>query len=134
MIREHRDFGSGFSPREIAMRLERHVNVVRHAFRDCAKTLGYPIARLLTLRAGLDRIRENTNQWSTEFRCEFSMGQGYPYLISPLPRVRRMKRTRSINATDLEVRAFEVGAADFIRKPVKNSVLLARVGKVLRDE
>jgi DNA-binding SARP family transcriptional activator len=35
---------------------------------------------------------------------------------------------------EIEVRAFEVGAADFIRKPVKNSVLLARVGKVLREE
>lgn len=34
---------------------------------------------------------------------------------------------------EVEVRAFEVGAADFIRKPVKNSVLLARVSKVLRD-
>jgi DNA-binding SARP family transcriptional activator len=34
---------------------------------------------------------------------------------------------------DVEVRAFEVGAADFIRKPVKNSVLLARVAKVMRD-
>ena len=33
----------------------------------------------------------------------------------------------------IEVRAFEVGAADFIRKPVKNSVLLARVAKVLRE-
>lgn len=31
-----------------------------------------------------------------------------------------------------EVRAFEIGAADFIRKPVTNSVLLARVAKVLR--
>ena len=31
-----------------------------------------------------------------------------------------------------EVRAFEVGAADFIHKPVKNSVLLARVAKVLK--
>jgi DNA-binding SARP family transcriptional activator len=31
-----------------------------------------------------------------------------------------------------EVKAFEIGAADFIRKPVKNSVLLARVSKVLR--
>lgn len=31
-----------------------------------------------------------------------------------------------------EVKAFEIGAADFIRKPVKNSVLLARVAKVLR--
>ncbi|HEV3484806.1 MAG TPA: response regulator, partial [Vicinamibacterales bacterium] len=31
-----------------------------------------------------------------------------------------------------EVRAFEIGAADFIRKPVKNSVLLARVSKVLK--
>jgi DNA-binding SARP family transcriptional activator len=34
---------------------------------------------------------------------------------------------------DAEVRAFEIGAADFIRKPVKNSVLLARVAKALRD-
>jgi len=34
---------------------------------------------------------------------------------------------------EVEVRAFEVGAADFIRKPVKNSVLLARVGKALRE-
>ena len=33
---------------------------------------------------------------------------------------------------EVEVRAFEVGAADFIRKPVKNSVLLARVANVLR--
>jgi DNA-binding SARP family transcriptional activator len=31
-----------------------------------------------------------------------------------------------------EVKAFEIGASDFIRKPVKNSVLLARVAKVLR--
>ena len=34
---------------------------------------------------------------------------------------------------EVEVRAFEVGAADFIRKPVKNAVLLARVAKVLRE-
>jgi DNA-binding SARP family transcriptional activator len=34
---------------------------------------------------------------------------------------------------EVEVRAFEVGAADFIRKPVKNQVLLARVAKVLRE-
>jgi DNA-binding SARP family transcriptional activator len=34
---------------------------------------------------------------------------------------------------EVEVRAFEVGAADFIRKPVKNSVMLARVAKVLKD-
>ncbi|HEX8251515.1 MAG TPA: BTAD domain-containing putative transcriptional regulator [Thermoanaerobaculia bacterium] len=31
-----------------------------------------------------------------------------------------------------EVKAFSIGAADFIRKPVKNTVLLARVAKVLR--
>jgi DNA-binding SARP family transcriptional activator len=31
-----------------------------------------------------------------------------------------------------EIKAFEIGAADFIRKPVKNTVLLARVSKVLR--
>ena len=35
---------------------------------------------------------------------------------------------------EVEVKAFQVGAADFIRKPVKNNVLLARVGKVLRKE
>jgi PleD family two-component response regulator len=34
---------------------------------------------------------------------------------------------------EVEVRAFEVGAADFIRKPVKNNVLLARVAKVMKD-
>lgn len=34
---------------------------------------------------------------------------------------------------DVEVRAFDVGAADFIRKPVKNQVLLARVAKVLGE-
>jgi DNA-binding SARP family transcriptional activator len=34
---------------------------------------------------------------------------------------------------DVEVRAVEVGAVDFIRKPVKNSVLLARVAKVWRE-
>jgi len=34
---------------------------------------------------------------------------------------------------EVEVRAFEVGAADFIRKPVKNSVLLARVAKVMKE-
>ncbi|HEX9160888.1 MAG TPA: response regulator [Thermoanaerobaculia bacterium] len=33
-----------------------------------------------------------------------------------------------------ELKAFEVGAADFIRKPVKNNVLLARVAKVLKGE
>ncbi|HVR41046.1 MAG TPA: response regulator [Thermoanaerobaculia bacterium] len=32
-----------------------------------------------------------------------------------------------------ELRAFEIGAADFIRKPVKNNVLLARVAKVLKE-
>ena len=32
-----------------------------------------------------------------------------------------------------EVRAFEVGAADFIHKPVKNSVLLARVKRALGE-
>jgi len=31
-----------------------------------------------------------------------------------------------------EVKAFAIGASDFIRKPVKNSVLLARVAKVLK--
>ena len=31
-----------------------------------------------------------------------------------------------------EVKAFDIGAADFIRKPVKNTVLLARVAKVLK--
>jgi len=35
---------------------------------------------------------------------------------------------------EVEVKAFEVGAADFIRKPVKNNVLLARVAKVLRGD
>lgn len=33
---------------------------------------------------------------------------------------------------EIEVKAFEIGAADFIRKPVKNSVLLARVTKVVK--
>lgn len=33
-----------------------------------------------------------------------------------------------------EVKAFAIGAADFIRKPVKNSVLLARVARVLKEE
>jgi len=33
---------------------------------------------------------------------------------------------------DIEVKAFNIGAADFIRKPVKNSVLLARVAKVMK--
>ncbi len=32
-----------------------------------------------------------------------------------------------------ELKAFEIGAADFIHKPVKNSVLLARVAKVLGE-
>jgi DNA-binding SARP family transcriptional activator len=32
-----------------------------------------------------------------------------------------------------EVKAFEIGAADFIRKPVKNNILLARVSKVLKE-
>jgi DNA-binding response OmpR family regulator len=34
---------------------------------------------------------------------------------------------------EVEVKAFEVGAADFIRKPVKNTILLARVAKVLAN-
>ena len=33
-----------------------------------------------------------------------------------------------------EIKAFEVGASDFIRKPVKNNVLLARVARVLKPE
>ncbi|MEA2238474.1 MAG: hypothetical protein QOC81_3198 [Thermoanaerobaculia bacterium] len=33
---------------------------------------------------------------------------------------------------DVEIRAFAVGAADFIRKPVTNSVLLARIAKVMK--
>ena len=33
---------------------------------------------------------------------------------------------------EVEVKAFQVGATDFIRKPVKNNVLLARVEKVLK--
>jgi DNA-binding SARP family transcriptional activator len=33
-----------------------------------------------------------------------------------------------------ELKALELGAADFIHKPVKNNVLLARVAKVLRKE
>ncbi len=33
-----------------------------------------------------------------------------------------------------EIRAFQGGAVDFIRKPVKNSVLLARVARVLKPE
>lgn len=33
-----------------------------------------------------------------------------------------------------ELKAFEIGAIDFVRKPVKNSVLLARVARVLRGE
>lgn len=32
-----------------------------------------------------------------------------------------------------EVRAFDIGAADFIRKPVKNNILLARVAKALKE-
>ena len=32
-----------------------------------------------------------------------------------------------------EVRALEIGAVDFIRKPVKNSVLLARVARALKE-
>lgn len=32
-----------------------------------------------------------------------------------------------------EIKAFAIGAADFIRKPVKNNTLLARVAKVLRE-
>lgn len=33
-----------------------------------------------------------------------------------------------------ELRAFQIGAADFIRKPVKNNVLLARVARVLKGD
>lgn len=35
---------------------------------------------------------------------------------------------------EVEVKAFQVGATDFIRKPVKNNVLLARVSKALKNE
>lgn len=34
---------------------------------------------------------------------------------------------------EVELKAFDVGAADFIRKPVKNNVLVARVQKVLKE-
>ena len=33
-----------------------------------------------------------------------------------------------------ELKAFQIGAIDFIRKPVKNSVLIARVARVLKNE
>jgi DNA-binding SARP family transcriptional activator len=33
-----------------------------------------------------------------------------------------------------ELKAFQIGAIDFIRKPVKNSVLIARVARVLKKE
>lgn len=33
-----------------------------------------------------------------------------------------------------ELKAFQIGAADFIRKPVKNNVLLARVSRVFKKE
>ena len=33
-----------------------------------------------------------------------------------------------------ELKAFRIGAADFIRKPVKNNVLLARLSRVLKQE
>ncbi len=35
---------------------------------------------------------------------------------------------------EVEVKAFDVGATDFIRKPVKNNILLARVAKVLKND
>ncbi|HUJ14058.1 MAG TPA: response regulator [Thermoanaerobaculia bacterium] len=35
---------------------------------------------------------------------------------------------------EVELKAFQVGATDFIRKPVKNNVLLARVAKALKNE
>ena len=35
---------------------------------------------------------------------------------------------------EVELKAFQVGATDFIRKPVKNNVLLARVAKALKGE
>jgi DNA-binding SARP family transcriptional activator len=35
---------------------------------------------------------------------------------------------------EVELKAFQVGATDFIRKPVKNNVLLARVSKVLKTD
>jgi DNA-binding SARP family transcriptional activator len=35
---------------------------------------------------------------------------------------------------DAELKAFKLGAVDFIRKPVKNNVLLARVARVLKPE
>ena len=35
---------------------------------------------------------------------------------------------------EVELKAFQVGATDFIRKPVKNNVLLARVSKALKAE
>lgn len=33
---------------------------------------------------------------------------------------------------EVEIKAFQVGASDFIRKPVKNNILLARVSKALK--
>jgi len=35
---------------------------------------------------------------------------------------------------EVEVKAFDVGATDFIRKPIKNNILLARVAKALKIE
>src|ERR1041385_3518906 len=102
MICELRNLRCGLRPREIAMRFERHINLRRDAFCNLVKALRYPVARLVTLHAWLDLVRKNTNQWSAEFRCEFSMGHCDADLISSLSGVRRMKRAGSINTADLD--------------------------------
>jgi hypothetical protein len=90
------------------MRLERNVNAIGQSFRNGVKTLCNPIARRVALRTRLDLVRKNANQRSTEFRCEFCMGHGDADLISTLVRVRRMKRARSVNATDLDARVLYI--------------------------
>src|ERR1051325_9023104 len=108
MVSELHDLRRGFCLREITMCLERHLNPVWNTIRDGVKALGDPIARLFALRAGLDSVRENTNEWSIQPPRQFSMSQRDSHLINSLVRVLRMKRTRSINATDLDTLVLKI--------------------------
>jgi hypothetical protein len=108
MIRERRYIRCGFSASKITMRLECHVNGGRDPLSNVVQACCYPIAGFIMLRPRLNLVREHTNQRSTELRCQISMGQRDTHLFGSLTRIRRMKRARSVNATNLDTLVSEI--------------------------
>ena len=103
MIRERRNLDCGFSASEITMRLECYVNVVGHAFRDLREDTRAIQSRVSSrcapgwILSGKTRI-----SGAPSFAASSAWANAIADLVSSLARVRRMKRARSVDATDLD--------------------------------